>query len=196
MTRLLPCLIVLGCSGADADPEPPQDACELTAAPADFTYSVGPYGAHVGDVFADFELEDCDGEAVAFHDVLAGAELVLFNVGAGWCAPCIEETRTLQADVFAPRCGGGLAVVQVLFEDANARPATQFFCREWRDAHGLGFPVLRDPLFTTERFFEDAQTQTPLNLLIDRTGRVVYREVGTAGEGLIEAIDAHLEREG
>jgi len=141
---------------------------------------------------ADFVLQDCDGQEVAFRDLLSRADLVLFNVGAGWCQPCIVESRTLEADVFQPLCKRGLAVVQVLFEDAEARPATRFFCKSWRDNFGLTFPVLADPLFITRDYFQDTAAQTPLNLLVDGDGRIVYREVGTSAEGLAETIEAHL----
>ena len=179
--RSLPLLLLLACASEPAtDPAP---------------YPAGPYGTDVGAVVEDFELADCSDQTVRFGDVLAGAELVLLNVGAGWCQPCVEETRTLEAEVFGPFRGRGLAVVQVLFEDALARPATGFFCREWSENFGLTFPVLRDPLFLTGRFFDDAQAQTPLNLLVTPDGRIVARDVGGAAPGeLVRLVEMHLGR--
>lgn len=164
--------------------------CRVTAAPADWSYPAGPYGGDVGNTFADFSLDDCDGNPVSFSNVLAGAELVLFNVGAGWCQPCIEESRVLDDEVFRPFCGRGLRVVQVLFQDEESGPATKLFCRQWRQEFGLSFPVLVDPLFVTESYFDAAQT--PLNMLVDPSGVIRFRQTGTVPADLTERIDTLL----
>ncbi len=182
--------LLVACASTERAPSS-RDTCEPPPA-TERDYPAGPYGVLPGEVMEDFTLEDCEGNPVRFGDVLAGAELVLFNVGAGWCAPCVEETLRLEDEVFRRYCGQGLAVVQVLFEDADARPATGFFCKAWQAQYRLTFPVVKDPLFSVERFFEDAATQTPLNLLVDGEGRILWREVGTAAEGLAAEIEARL----
>ncbi len=191
-------VFLLGCGadpsnparGADGGPLPP--SCSVTEAPAGFPYPTGPYGSDVGAVFEDLTLEDCDGTPVSFGSVLAGAELVLFNVGAGWCQPCIEESKTLEAAIFRPFCCRGLRAVQVLFQDEESRPATKLFCRQWKERFGISFPVLVDPLFSTQRLFD--RGQTPLNLLIDSSGVIRYRETGTPAMGVPDRIDQLLPR--
>lgn len=179
--------------GADSSgPAQPPEGCGLEPAAEDFTYPPGPYGISVDDRFADFTLEDCDGTAVSFAQLLSNARLVLFNVGAGWCQPCIEETERMEAEIFRPFCGRGLRVVQVLFQDQDSGPATSLFCGQWRDANGLSFPVLKDPLFTTSTYFQDPASQTPLNMLVDQDARIIYREVGTPGADLPQRIDTLL----
>jgi peroxiredoxin len=163
--------------------------CGLPAPPADFSYPAGPYGTEVGDRFADFTLERCDGTKLKFSTVLANSELVWFNVGAGWCQPCIEETPALE-ESFAKECGRGLRVVQVLFEDARADPATKLFCEQWQSEFDLTFPVLVDPLFITSEYFESVST--PLNMLIDSSGTIVFRETGTIPTDIDQRIDALL----
>ncbi|MDX2019026.1 MAG: TlpA disulfide reductase family protein [Deltaproteobacteria bacterium] len=169
-------------------------ACETGPAPVDWSYPAGPYSqdGRIGEIFEDFTLEDCDGRSVRFGDILAGAQLVLFNVGAGWCQPCIEETEEIEAKVNQPLCPAGLRVVQVLFQDEESLPATKFFCRQWREKFGLTFPVLVDPLFKMERYFEAAQT--PLNLGIDRLGVIRLRTVGFPPKDLPEQLGALLTR--
>lgn len=176
---------------AVGDLVPPAE-CAPQATPGDYAYPSGPYGTEVGDTFADFTLEDCDGNPVSFASILSHAELVLFNIGAGWCQPCIEETEHLDAQVFRPLCGEGLRVVQVLFEKTDGRPATKLFCKQWREEFGLSFPVLVDPLFTTEEHFVDVGAQTPVNMLIDRQGVIRYRETGTPAADIGERIRALL----
>lgn len=191
--RIALALVLAGCV-ADAPPEcgGAPEACALGETPACFAYPEGPYGIDEGEVLADFELLDCDGASTSMGQLLSQSELVLFNVGAGWCLPCIEETRHLEADLNHRFCGRGLRIVQVLFQDDELEPVTSLYCRDWRERFGLTFPVLRDPLFTTMSLFEDHTAQTPLNLLVTPDGTIVHREVGTDGAGLAERIDALL----
>lgn len=163
--------------------EPPAE-CALSEVPDGWQYPAGPYGAQVGDTFEDFTLENCDGESVRFSDVLAQSEMVLFNIGAGWCEPCIEESKTLDTEIFREFCGRGLQVVQVLFQDELSRPATKLFCREWRERFGLSFPVLVDPTFQTSKYFESVLAQTPQNFIVSKTGEIVFKETGTPAADL------------
>lgn len=204
MIRFLPVIACLALAttpacGADdgsgnADPtdlEPPPE-CALSGPPGDWTYPPGPYGTEVGETFENIQLDDCDGEPVDVGEILAQSQLTLFNVGAGWCEPCVEETATLDEDIFRAFCGRGLRVVQVLFEDDQSSAATKLFCGEWRERYSLSFPVLVDPLFTTQRYFERAQT--PVNFLIDPSGEILYKETGTPAADLPQRIDMLLER--
>lgn len=180
---------------ADTSPPTAPAGCEVSPAPADFTYPAGPYGVGVGDVVENIALEDCDGNTVELADVLASGELVLLNIGAGWCQPCIKETETLVANVFEPHCGGGLRVVQMLFQNDGGAPSTKFFCRAWRDRYGLSFPVLNDPLFLSQTYFsgEDTLSATPINLLIDSAGVIRFKSTGEiAEEELIQRIESLL----
>ncbi len=177
--------------GGIANIEPPAE-CALTGPPPGWTYPSGPYGQEVGDVFENLTLDDCDGNPVTFGDILSESELVLFNIGAGWCAPCIEESEKLDANVFRAYCGRGLRVIQVLFEDDQSRPATKFFCNEWRSRYTLSFPVVVDPLFKTEKYFSSVQSQTPVNFLIDSSGTIVFKETGTPAAELPQRIDQLL----
>ncbi len=124
--------------------------------------------------------------------VLDQAELTLVNVGARWCQPCIEETETLDSEIFAPFCGRGLRVVQLMFQDEESERATSLFCNEWRSQFQLNFPVLYDPLFTANQYFESVQAETPLNFLVSPSGEILYKEVGTPAGDLATRIDTLL----
>ena len=181
---------------ADADPgalEPPA-ACALKARDPGWAPPAAPYGDQVGDRIADFDgtITDCDGEPVSLYDIVSQSELTLFNVGAGWCEPCVEESQTIDAEIFRAFCGRGLRVVEVLFQDADSRPATKLFCNQWRERFGLSFVVAVDPLFSTTDYFESVTAQTPLNSLVDRTGEIVFKETGTPAADLPQRIDALL----
>lgn len=162
--------------GADTAVAPP---CPYDVVSDGWTYPSGPYGTNVGDRVEDFSLQDCDGRPVHFGEVLSGATLVLLNVAAGWCIPCMSETQTIEAEIHHPLCPRGLRIVQVLFEDENGLPASQEFCQKWRTKFGLTFPVLFDPGFVTKKFFSGSISgSTPLNLLVDSGATIRYRAAG------------------
>ncbi len=190
-------LVAAGCAsddGASADGDPLRPACVTGKPPADWTYPAGAYGTGVGDVVESFTLPDGDGTDVAFSDVLGDAQLVLLNIGSGWCQPCIDETEHLENDVYRKHCAAGLRVVQVLYQDEQSRPPPKLFVRQWRDRFGLTFPVLQDALFETEKFFSSAASQTPLNLLVDRAGVIRYRRAGEVPADLDAALAELLAR--
>lgn len=178
--------------GGPGNLEPPAE-CAITAPPSDFVYPAGPYGANVDDTFENLApLDDCDGNAVQFGDVLAQSKLTLLSIGAGWCQPCIDETETLDAEIFREYCDQGLRVVQVLFQDEEAQPATKLFCSTWRDEFSLSFPVLADPLFETGKYFTDADSQTPINFLVDSSGKIIFKSVGDTAPTLPQEIERGL----
>lgn len=187
--------------------EPAYDVPPAEPAPGDpppeCAYPDGPYGTQDGDMFAPFELPDCDGRMFYFESLLCdpAARLVLFNVGAGWCEPCIEETAAMVESGFdTAHASDGLRIVQALFQDDDAGRATRTFCGQWRDEFGMSFPVLVDPEFKTEQYFGvggfDRQA-TPINVLIDRAGVVRYSAAGENPadiEDYVEALLAEAEK--
>ncbi|GAB4520235.1 MAG: hypothetical protein Tsb0020_38870 [Haliangiales bacterium] len=189
----------LGCGGGDSGGDPGGSdaapaACVTSPAPDGWQYPSGPYGVEPGETLADIALEDCDGEPVSLGEVLGDAELMLVSIGAGWCEPCVTESETLEAEIYSPYCERGLRAVQILFQDTDSQPATRDFCRQWRERFGLSFPVLIDPLFESERYFDDVAGQTPINFLITRDGEIVYKATGTPAADLPDRIDALLPR--
>jgi len=186
-------LLAAGCQGEEPSSD---DPCGLQG--VEGSASAGPpgvaFGIEVGDTFEGFALSDCDGARHDTRAIVAGSKLTLVSVGAGWCQPCIEETKRLEAEVFRESCQQGLRVVQVLFEDEQAKPATALFCSRWRDRFGLTFPVLRDPLFETSRYFSNPATEAPLNLLVRPDGEIAARVTGYVEGELPALIESLLPR--
>lgn len=177
-------------AGAPDDGAAATGGCEIEPAPEGWSYPEGPFGTAVGDTLADFSFSDCDGAPVRFGDVLAGAELVLINIGAGWCTECVREAPILEPRFHAPYCARGFRIVQILTEDASFTPATRLFCRNWRDNNGMRFPVLVDPLEETLPIFGDGGL--PVNLLVDSSGRILLRKHAEIPADLEQRIDAAL----
>jgi thiol-disulfide isomerase/thioredoxin len=154
-----------GTGGGGADSGPP---CLAAGQP----FGVDPQAGHF---VPDIEVTACDGTRTTLDSIRCPAPLTLLSVGAGWCQPCQEEAPMLEAAAVA-LAEEGVAIAQILFEDADGDPATSLFCQQWTDQFDLSIPVFVDPLGHTTELFD--QATTPLNVVIDRDGRVVWSAVG------------------
>ncbi len=192
--RVWPVLLAACDQGGEA-PVDCQDVLSLyRPAGASRDYPEGPYGVEVGDRLAPLELSDCDDEPLDLAALLCdpATRLLLLNVGAGWCLPCIEETRELvESGLHVVRAEQGLRIVQVLYEDEDAERATRTFCRQWTEEYGMCFPVLTDPLFSTNVYFD--RSATPVNMLIDRDAVIRYKVTAQNPVDLEANVEALLE---
>ena len=149
--------------------------CLLAAEP----FGIDP--AH-SDSFPDVQLTSCDGTKQKLDALRCQNKLTLLSIGAGWCAPCKEETPDLQVvnDALAK---DGFGVVQVLFEDADANPASTLFCKTWVDAYSLTIPVFIDPAGNA---LKPAGTAAiPVNVALDHDGKVLWAKNGTVPADLL-----------
>jgi thiol-disulfide isomerase/thioredoxin len=158
------------------------------------------YGTAVGDRLAnngELALASCTGERVELADFFCPRDDgsynrgVFINLGAGWCAPCQEETLEL-APLYDEYHGRGIEFVQVLFQDWNAQAPTQQFCSDWRDGNWvatdgadveadlrLKFPIVMDQHFDwTSGYLADPASATPMSLLVDANGNIRWKLEG------------------
>lgn len=137
--------------------------------------------------FQGFEFHDGAGAARNTAD-LAGT-VVLINLWATWCPPCIAEMGAL--DALQGKLGGaGFQVVAVSLDRGGDAVVKQWFSRN-RIAH-LG-------VYTADaEFFEGALL--PTSILLDTQGRVAWRGAGqrewngAQAEGLIRAVMAEAAK--
>jgi thiol-disulfide isomerase/thioredoxin len=126
-------------------------------------------------------------------------QVVMVNIWATWCPPCITELPSMQRtyEAFADQ---GLEILAVA---VDAHPGEQQpdgrivgVVSEFVDRFGLTFPVAVDPSGGTERLL--GVNYLPTTLLVDRQGRIRAREVGGRHwdtEPYVEMIESLL-REG
>ncbi len=188
-------IALLGC-GSSGEPELPAGAAGAGGGPgqdgglgggaAPCLAASPPYGVdpEAGHSLPDLEVTACDSTRVTLDTVRCEATITLFSVAAGWCQPCQQEAVLLE-EAAAELEDEGIAIVQILFEDAAALPATSLFCRQWRDQFELTIPVFADPLGRTTELFDE--TSTPLNVAVDRDGRVLW-----SATGLVEDVEGEL----
>lgn len=160
-------LLLLACDGAD-----PQRAMPTPGnrAPA--------YSAHA-----------LDGQEVALSDLRG--DVVVLNVWATWCGPCVREMPALEA--LHRRFGDqGLRVVGANLDRASAESAVRSFLAE-RD---ITFTILLDPdQDVTTRF---RTIGVPETFLIDRNGVIAHRWIGEfdpMAQSELARVEALLEGE-
>lgn len=105
------------------------------------------------------------------------------NVWATWCPPCVQEVPAF-VDL-AARSKGRLDVVGVLTVDTADSALT--FAQQF----GMHYPSLLDPDGVVRAQYGGG---TPITLLLDATGKVVYTQVGAvrSAQALRDLVDQHL----
>jgi len=98
--------------------------------------------------------------------------VVLLNVWATWCPPCLEEMPSLQA-LHEELHGSGLRVVAVSIDDPGSENDIRDFVRE----QGLTFEILHDAGAGIMTAY--AVGGVPQTFLIDRSGRIRYKSFVT-----------------
>ena len=124
--------------------------------------------ARRGPVLApDFAVPDLAGRAVRLSGLRG--KVVVLNLWATWCPPCVEEMPSLER-LYA-ELGADLAVLAVSQDEDGKRVVVPFVER----MH-LSFPVLLDP----ERQVGDRYGVSgyPETFVIDRNGLVVEHVIG------------------
>ncbi len=120
----------------------------------------------VGEPFPDFPLASLDGESVSPASLQG--RVVLFNLWATWCLPCIEEMPELVA--LQERYGDqGLVVVGLSVDDAEATLKVRAFVTERK----IPFDVWLDPEM---EFYRALRLRgLPASFVVDRRGVIVLR---------------------
>lgn len=131
----------------------------------------------VGTNAPDIEVRDLDGEPVALSDY--ENEVVLLNIWATWCGPCIEEMPSMQR-LYEQLGPEGLKIVAVSVDapagglDRLGRPGGDV--AEFVDRFGLTFDVWRDPAGEIQRTYRT--TGVPESFLIGRDGVIMKKVIG------------------
>ena len=116
----------------------------------------------------------------------SGYKTVLFNVAAGWCGPCQEETKTFKALVAKYP---DLGIYQVIFDGTTPGTlATVKLAKSWASALKGQGAVGVDP----ERKVTAWNTagSTPLNMIVDAKSRKILKKINGAPAAGIGSIIA------
>lgn len=133
--------------------------------------------ATYGDAPA-FSARSLDGETVELAD-LRGT-VVLINVWATWCEPCVAELPEL-AELHRQLVDRGFTVIGLNADVASKRLQV----RRMVEAHDLPYSIWLDPENQAQVTFQ--LRGYPTSILIDRQGKIRWRR-----EGVIVPGDAEL----
>jgi cytochrome c biogenesis protein CcmG, thiol:disulfide interchange protein DsbE len=143
-----------------------------------------PSPADVGSIMPAYSTEYLDGK---HFDV--GAEkgnVVLLNLWATWCVPCRYEIPELQA-LHNRYASQGFKVIGVSVDESGADNVRQFVSEE-----KITYPIALD---AEGRLANVLQTTVlPTSVMIDRSGRIVWRKVGALMPNETSALDALVKR--
>ncbi len=133
----------------------------------------------VGNVVADFILENHEGEHIPFHNFLG--QYVLINFWASWCGPCIAAIPEYK-EIYEKYHQDGFQIVGISIDRDPEK---------WLNAieqHDLKWPQLIDN--ETDRIAQThfGITGVPTTFLIDKEGRIMERNIRG------EALDKKLQQ--
>lgn len=127
----------------------------------------------VGATTPEFHAATLDGTARLKSIADYKGEVVLINLWATWCGPCVIEMPSIQR-LYDRYRGAGLKVVAVAVDDPGYEDRIHEFVAE----HKLTFEILHDGSGRIEQAFQ-AQG-IPATFLIGRDGRIRKFNLGAA----------------
>jgi peroxiredoxin len=116
----------------------------------------------------DFTFPGLDGENISLSDYTG--KVVLVNIWATWCPPCVEEMPSMQK-LYNEFNGKNFEILAVSI-DADGVDAVAPFMK----THKLSFPALMDPKGTIKSMYR--VTGVPESFIIDKQGILVGKIIG------------------
>jgi cytochrome c biogenesis protein CcmG/thiol:disulfide interchange protein DsbE len=124
----------------------------------------------------DFAYASIDGDEVSLADYL-GEKVVLVNVWATWCGPCVVEMPSMQR-LYESLEGEDFEILAVSVDaplgqaDVAGRPGGDL--RQFTEDLGLTFPILHDPANSISELYQT--TGVPESFVVGKDG-VIYKKV-------------------
>ena len=103
-------------------------------------------------------------------------KVVLLNVWATWCGPCVFEIPELQQihEQYSPR---GLEVIGVSIDESGADDVRQFVAEQKK----MTYPIVLDADGNIAALLDTGVL--PTSVLVDRTGKIVWKRYGAIMKG-------------
>ncbi len=133
-----------------------------------------------GTVAPDFEVKNLDGGMARLSD--HRGEVVLVNIWATWCPPCVEEMPSMER-LYQKMGGDGFEIMAVSIDvapggfDGDGNLGGDI--RAFADSLRLTFPILHDPSGDIQQLYRT--TGVPETFLIGRDG-IIYKKVAGGTE--------------
>jgi len=116
----------------------------------------------------NFTLPDLDGNMVSLSDYKG--KVVLLNIWATWCPPCVEEMPSMEK-LYQELKDEGFEILAVSVDVSGAKEVIPFMKK-----HKLSFPALTDTKGDIKSLYQT--TGVPESFIIDRNGIIVEKVIG------------------
>jgi peroxiredoxin len=141
-----------------------------------------------GSSAPDFSFKNLKGEQVRLSDYRG--QVVLLNIWATWCHPCVEELPSMEK-LYRELKDKGFTILAVSI-DKNESPVKRFV-----EKLSLTFPVLLDPKNRITRLYRT--TGVPETFIIDKKGVIREKIIGARNwftQKTVEEFEQLLHEEG
>lgn len=143
-------------------------------------------GTEVGSTMPEYSSMWLDGSR--FDLAAKRDKVVLLNLWATWCGPCVYEMPELQRlhEEYAAR---GFEVIGVSVDESGAQSVKEFV-----DERNVTYPIALDPEGKLANILQTSVL--PTTVLIDRNGKIVWKKLGAIFENdpeLKKAIEETLQ---
>jgi len=122
----------------------------------------------IGQLAPDFTYPDLSGKNVSLSDYRGN--VILVNIWATWCPPCIAEVPSMEA-LYKKLKGDHFEILAISIDQQE-----QTFVSSFVKKHNLNFPVLLDPRGTIGMSYQT--TGVPESFIIDKNGVLVKKIIG------------------
>ena len=152
--------------------------------PADWSSLTGQ--GKVGFTIPDFSVETADHGMFTLSEALKDHELVLLNLWASWCGPCMREFPFLEAAY--KEYGDRVQILALSVESEDKLAVVRGVAKD----KGLSFPMGRDENYNLAATFN--VSAIPTSILVDRSRTVVWMETGSmsSAQEVKDLFDAYL----
>ena len=116
----------------------------------------------------DFTLPGLDGKMVSLSDYRG--KVVLLNIWATWCPPCVEEMPSMEK-LHQTLKDEGFQILAVSIDEGGAKAVIPFM-----EKHRLHFTALADDRGTVKNLYQT--TGVPESFIIDKDGIIAEKVIG------------------
>lgn len=125
----------------------------------------------VGSEAPDFKAATLGAAPTTQHMASYRGDVVLLNVWATWCPPCVVEMPSIE-HLYHDYGPQGLKVVAISIDDPGTDSTIRAFARD----HGLTFEILHDPTGAIEKDYQT--TGVPETFVIGKDGVIRKKIIG------------------
>ena len=121
-----------------------------------------------GSPAPNFTLPDLNGKMVSLADYKG--QVVLLNIWATWCRPCVEEMPSMEK-LHQELKDEKFVIIAVSIDESGAKAVLPFMKK-----HKLSFPALIDSAGTINSLYQT--TGVPESFIIDKQGNILEEIIG------------------